>query len=359
MPYHESTQIRNFIANSTQDPNLIFERRPVSKSCSVTGTHCASSYQRPASHSEAPANFDMAPRSTFSIHTKLVEDLSLERKSNRHFLTPPRPYPPSGPISLGAIIASPTQPDELIHRAPLLSPSDISTFTEQTWSGAHIKKSSSRFGVWTYFLEMVLSIGIDIEVETNKELRQIWNVERMTTLSSHPSERFLIDAVSHPDVRDYITSHMFREKIYIITGVMIAASSTSIRETLEERGLHIHAGVDATAWSGIPISARPDGKWTRRTETIWSSTRIEEFVFGYRVREVKVRRKGGVKAHRPYDKGALFDTERKRVVEQAEVEFEGLGEDTGGEEFDLDVRDVEQQGENDLEKVTSVVPEKS
>jgi hypothetical protein len=138
---------------------------------------------------------------------------------------------------------------------------------------------------------------------------------------------------------------------------MIAASSTSIRETLDERGLHIHAGVDATAWAGIPISARPDGTWTHKTETRKSSTRLEGFVFEYRVREVRVRRKGGLKAHRVYDKGALFDTERKRVVEQAEVEFEGLGEDAGGDEFGLNVRDVEQQGEDGLQDVACVVPE--
>jgi hypothetical protein len=35
----------------------------------------------------------------------------------------------------------------------------------------------------------------------------------MTTLSFHPSERFLVDAVGHQDVRDYITGLMFPEKI--------------------------------------------------------------------------------------------------------------------------------------------------
>jgi hypothetical protein len=266
--------------------------------------------------------------------------MSLQKPT--YFLTPPRSYPPSRPIRLGSIIVSPTQPDEPLHLPSLPSAADISTFTEHEWHGSHNFISSSRLGVWTCFLEALLGAGIDITVKIDKATSQAWTAESMTTMSFHPSEKFLADAVSHDDVRNYITAQKFREKIYMITGVMIASSSTSFLSTLSEKGLYVHAGVDATAWAGIPISVGPEGKWQRKSATTKSSVRTEEFVFAYRVREIRVRKKGGVKAHKVYDKGALFDTQIKRVVvDEVEVELLGLGEDVDGKEFGMDVKECE------------------
>jgi hypothetical protein len=160
---------------------------------------------------------------------------------------------------------------------------------------------------------MILGAGVDVTVKLDKETTQRWTAESMTRMSFHPSGAFLADAISHEDVRSYITAHMFREKVYMITGVMVASYTTSIREILEEKGVYIHAGVDATAWAGIPISVGPEGKWKRKNAVTESRIRAEEFVFAYRVREIRIKKNGGVKAHKLYDKGALFNTELKCV----------------------------------------------
>jgi hypothetical protein len=114
-----------------------------------------------------------------------------------YFIAPARPYPPYGPIRLGTIITSPTQPDEPLHQPSLPSPTDISSFQEQHWTGSHISKTSSRFGVWTCFLEMILGAGIDITLTRDKEARQKWTAQSMTTISFHPSEAFLATAIAH------------------------------------------------------------------------------------------------------------------------------------------------------------------
>jgi hypothetical protein len=185
-----------------------------------------------------------------------------------YFIAPARPYPPYGPIRLGTIITSPTQPDEPLHQPSLPSPTDISSFQEQHWTGSHISKTSSRFGVWTCFLEMILGAGIDITLTRDKETRQKWAAQSMTTISFHPSEAFLADAIAHEDVKNYITAHLFREKVYMITGVMIASSTTVLRECIEAKGLFIHAGIDATSWAGVPISVGPEGKWKHQTNIV-------------------------------------------------------------------------------------------
>lgn len=136
---------------------------------------------------------------------------------------------------------------------------------------------------------------------------------------------------------------MFREKKYMITGVMIASATTSFREILGERGIYIHAGVDAPAWNGVPFSAGPEGKWKRKNATTESSVRIEDFLFAFRVREFRVKRKGGVKAHKMYDKGALFNTDLKGVTkEEVDLELIGLGGDVDVGALDMESTDVKQ-----------------
>lgn len=276
-----------------------------------------------------------------------------------YFLTPPRPSPPDGPIRLGAIIPSPTQPDEPLYLPPLPESTDTSTFTEYNWSGSHVKASSSHFGIWTSFLEIVLGIGADVKIELDQSLERKWDVERMTTQTFTPSHSFLEQAVQNEDVKRYITENRFREKVYMITGVMIASSSTVSSEKLQERGVYMHAGVDATAWAGVPISVGPEGKWKRKKETKESSQRPDDFVFAYRIRQIKIGRKGGIKSNKLYDKGALFDTHRERATREAsEVEVEGLGDEMDVEDIELESRKVKQEVEGGQEEeFVCVLPE--
>jgi hypothetical protein len=205
---------------------------------------------------------------------------------------------------------------------------------------------------------MILSVGVDISISTSKDERQSWEVGRMTTMSFLPSRQFLESAVQQDDVRDYLTSTMFRDRIYMITGVMVAEGTMALRERMQEKGLYVHAGVDATAWTGVPISAGPEGEWKSRERVFEKSQREEEFVFAFRVREVRVK-KGGVKADRTYDRGALFSREKQRVVKEAdEVEVVGLEDDADVGEFELESKEVVQEfGDEEEEECVCVMPE--
>lgn len=207
---------------------------------------------------------------------------------------------------------------------------------------------------------MIVGLGVDISVEMDKDSAQRWEVKSMVTQSFHPSDMFIEDAVSNKDVMDYIRANRFRQKIYMITGVMIASSTKSFRSVLGSKGLTIHAGVDLTAWTGVPFSVGPEGKWQRKEVVEETSQQEEEFVFAYRVREIRVQRKGGVKAHRPYVDGALFNTDKKRKTgEEDDVEVVGLGADASGEDIGLETKEVRQRfGEDDdEEECECVMPE--
>lgn len=88
-----------------------------------------------------------------------------------------------------------------------------------------------------------------------------------------------------------------------------------------------------------------------------SSERVADFVFAYRIREIIVKRKGRVKSHQVYEKGALFSTERKRVdigVDKAEV-LE-LGDEVDVDGFDKEVKLLPLICGVDGEHVQCVIP---
>ncbi|KAF2012699.1 hypothetical protein BU24DRAFT_425332 [Aaosphaeria arxii CBS 175.79] len=277
-----------------------------------------------------------------------------------YFLTPPRPYPPEGPIRLGAIIQSHNVPDEPLFTPGIPKISDVTSFNERNWTGSHVSKSSTRFGIWTSFLEMILSVGVDVGIQVDRNLRQHWQAQNMCTMSFVPSRSFIEESVASEEVMSYVVNNRFTSKIYMITGVMIASCSTAFRESLEESGVYIHAGVDASAWTGIPVSAGPEAEIKRREFVRESSIRDEDYVFAFRIREIKISRKGTVKSDKPFDKGAKFGYGDEKVDvgtgETIEVDNDLLDED--GENFGLAAQEcITETDDGDEEECVCVMPE--
>jgi len=97
-----------------------------------------------------------------------------------------------------------------------------------------------------------------------------------------------------------------------------------------------------------PVSVGPEGeiKWGGKEETSFKDA--DDFVFAFRLREIKVKKTGEV-THKPKLKGALFERAddeevlRKREKEERDiiVEVEGLSdEDATGLDFRLDNLDA-------------------
>ncbi|KAF2275197.1 uncharacterized protein EI97DRAFT_80506 [Westerdykella ornata] len=130
-----------------------------------------------------------------------------------YFLAPPHACLPHSPICLGAIIPSPSLPDEPLYIPPSLPASILpSTYTQTNWSGTHIQKSSAHMGVWTSFLQHIVGIGADASYASASTLHQRWDVDQMHTLGFVPTRAFLHECVSSEEVAEYLSANAFREK---------------------------------------------------------------------------------------------------------------------------------------------------
>ena len=278
----------------------------------------------------------------------------MAEESKTYFLAPTRDCPPSGPIALGSLIASPLHPE-----MPLCVPLPIDPIVmpiadqcETNWRILLEKRRSGKVGIWSSFLQ-ALGAGADVSVTYDIGSTNAYEFERLETRSFWPTKEYVRDSVTTAPVQAFLASRMFHHNVYMITAIKVAFGASGARTVLHQRGIHVHLGIDGTN-SGLPLSAGPQGDvdWGKGHTSSFDGA--SGFVFAFRLREICYTTKRGA-VQREYVKGALFglkDGDEDREPEQQEEEEEEETEIMGGEEFELlgiadeDVRgeDVDQEG---------------
>ncbi|KAF2189299.1 hypothetical protein K469DRAFT_62757 [Zopfia rhizophila CBS 207.26] len=258
----------------------------------------------------------------------------------------PRASHPDGPIKLGSILISPIQPEgPLYDSSHLLSKSEhVTLWKERDFKFDSTKENSGRVGIWASFLQLIVGIGGDASVGISRSGDYTLTAERMTTKSFIPSQAYIEACIQQKVVRTYITESRFRNKIYIIVGTMIASGASGCIKYMKEHDMGLLLGFDGTP-AGVPLSAGPEVEFSSRHKTGVGSKDADDFVFAYRLREIKVKNAGKM-VQRVVRKGALFEGDGsledyegflKKEEETAVVEVVGLSEDdVTGDDFDYE-----------------------
>lgn len=270
-----------------------------------------------------------------------------------YFLAPTRTCPPEGYIRLGSIISSPSRVDEPISsKLPAHpEPQYITTHSERNWSQSVTTSSNSGgVGVWVSFLQVVLGVGADVGVSWENQANQTYSAKTMKWIEFRPSLQYIRAAVTDEEIDEFIRSNKFREKIFMVTGVMVASGASGVINSMRERGVYAHVGVDGTILSSgmAPIAAGPEGSFNWGKEKQSSFEDADDFVFAFRLRQVKVRKSGEI-SHKPRTDGALFSKEEDRKIimeserrrQEVGVEIDGLDdEDATGLDFRMEEWDA-------------------
>ncbi|KAL9136861.1 MAG: hypothetical protein Q9175_001934 [Cornicularia normoerica] len=259
-----------------------------------------------------------------------------------YFLAPTRDCPPSGPIALGNIIASPSLPEEALNLRPALPIRPIYESYQTNWTAEVGRRRHGKIGLWTKFLQ-VLGVGIDFSVNYDIGKTDIYDFDRVETRFFAPDKVYIEESMSSSEVREFIVRSKFRANVYMITGIKVAIGASVTSTKLRQRGIHVQLGVDGTA-VGVPLGLGPDVEVSSgRTHGI-SFDGASDFVFAFRLREIIYSKRQGI-VHREFSKGALFgleDDHRESAVERQEevpVDFELLApadEDVSAEDVDLE-----------------------
>lgn len=244
-------------------------------------------------------------------------------------------YTPTGPFQLGSLLSEPTVPESLIENSyPIPFPPGMPV---QTSFLADFKTSSSlesrgKYGIFTKFLS-VLGIGADIHYEhQSKNSREI-NAERLETRFITPTREYLEMIMQDLAVQAFVQEQRFRANLYVVTGLRVALGVKSGSESEEGNGaVNFSVSVDATAATGVPVQAGPDIGMERGMKKGIGWGAGEDFVYAYRVKEVKYSvRKGRVVSKDV--KGDLYSIGGKKVMKEE-------GNEDVEEGVTLEVQDV-------------------
>lgn len=76
---------------------------------------------------------------------------------------------------------------------------------------------------------MLVGIGGDMNIQKSSASKQYWDAKEMCTISFQLTLEFVKECVDREEVWKYVVRNRFRQKIYIITGLMIASCCTSLQ----------------------------------------------------------------------------------------------------------------------------------
>jgi hypothetical protein len=141
----------------------------------------------------------------------------------------------------------------------------------------------------------------------------------MDTKTFTPTEKYLRRCVDDVAVRHFLEESHYRKPVYVITSIKTVSGAQRAPNT--SQSFHITAGAGAQFEGMFPEGARPEvrrGKTTKRKSAVsWEGS--SNFVFAYKVSEIRVRRSGEVKRERGYSKGAFYEFEIDDEADTLEV----------------------------------------
>jgi len=165
----------------------------------------------------------------------------------------------------------------------------------------------------------------------------------MDTTQFIPTPAYLKRCIASPSVHPFLETSRFRKPVYIITGIKIVSGAQGATKTSRSVDGMVGAQVDGTVLSGgvVPVGGGPEIRRGRGTKSVVEWKGSSDFVFAYKVSEVRVSRAGEVKREREYTKGAIYedgvemreaDTLVPALVECLSVNLEGGFDAEGVEE---------------------------
>ncbi|RGP70043.1 hypothetical protein FSPOR_4335 [Fusarium sporotrichioides] len=264
----------------------------------------------------------------------------MSARQTSYFLAPVG-NPPEGPIRLGNIISNPVFADDAINEEYRPPTTELIEHNQPSFTFEMSVKNDRSFGVWASFLQ-TLGIGGDATVDWSKERSEQWACGNLKTVSFSPKLSYISECLKDEGVQHYMRVNkpwLGSSKLYMITGIKVAYGAASTIKHAKQRGLNLRFGTDFSS-QGVPISLGPQVGGSNTISTKQSQSGAEPFVFAFRLRRIKISRKGEVN-HERYTKGTLLGIKKDRNGQDVEVVVEGVEDfDADGEEFRLSSNDA-------------------
>lgn len=248
----------------------------------------------------------------------------MANSTKTYFLAPSWDYPPDGRIRLGNIITSPLKAAQPLNFSSRKEPKQdeliLSDKVGTQWTRE--KQRDGKYGVWTTFLSF-LGLGVDASISHNSGLEDDYAFDRIDTVEFFPTETYLVESMRDPEVIKFIEMSRLRRSIYMIVGIKTVTGAKAKTSRASGLGGQLKVSLDGTL-TGAPVSLGPEVEANTKGREGFAFEGSSDFVFAFRVRKIKLTRKGEMRGHDDHTKGALFDAEIVAVDRSMPFEIQGL-----------------------------------
>jgi hypothetical protein len=264
-------------------------------------------------------------------------------------------YIPTGNLTLGQILAVPKNPAHMLqpHGPFSLTPSGpeptYQPIKTEVTNSKNVSVSSSaeltaQFKAWAKLGVVPAQFSAALSAEHLR--KREWHFDLLESRIIAPSLEYVKLAMRHGDVPASLEGWKFKHRVYMVTGVRIASGARMVRSDASSKGMQAAAEVTLPDQSG---SGGANDEVTQKTSDSEEFEHAEDFVFAYRLNEIKYR---GKITHKPYMGGETASADKKGQTGVDEIlieDFEVLKmveEPFAGDARNFDVAEVD--GHEDL-----------
>jgi len=214
--------------------------------------------------------------------------------------------------------------------------------TQKGWKSTDKKSSTTKFGIWAKFVE-VIRTGIGYHQRKTDELE--FQFDAMKSESFDPSTEYLSKAMKAKGVQRFLEMTV-AEPLYMVIGIKIVEGANIKYKTSGEKGGGAALGGDGII-AGVPLGLTLESDHSRKFKEIVSFESPDAQVIGFRIKKINVAE---CELEEDYTTdGAYFKDGSKGGGDQAEFLASELDENdaTGDVVSDLQTTEVidEESGE--------------
>lgn len=259
-------------------------------------------------------------------------------------------------IVLGQIIKRSNEPNSFVIQPSSPSNGETQSPTDHPaeYNFAGIQKYSFGLGAWS---KIFIALGLNLDANGLFSCGNSTKIQinSLTTTQFRPTPQYLEkNILSHNEVKNYIKNHP-NKSLFMITGLKVAHGANIEITSHRTKGANLQVGVDATAFTGFPISAGPHASVQNEHYENFKFTTSKDFILAYRLHRIIVRwgkvsddkehTKGAELLHRESFKPTAYNL-KEREIDGLDIDEQDFGSDDN-DNIPFEFRLEEVEDEND------------
>lgn len=202
------------------------------------------------------------------------------------FLLKSTDYQPGKSLVLGRIVRS-ANPSEIVNPGPLPKiKSEIDSVPKFGVSKTISSDRSANVGLWAKFLEIALIGG---EASHEEKDKVTYHVEKLETQLFTPDDDFVSECLEAASVQKHLIGGMFKEKIYMISGLKTATGIRKESTSSKQQDAHFRAKVSGSM-AKVPAKVEVSAAASSLNTNSESFDASADFVYAFRLRQIYYKR---------------------------------------------------------------------